>query len=72
MRVTSYFKHQRIVYGKSSIHQAWDFSSPANTPIYSSCNGKVISTKRNPDFQKQNIKEETGGNGYEENDEYTE
>lgn len=44
MRVTSYFKHQRIVYGKSSIHQAWDFSSPANTPVYSSCDGKVIST----------------------------
>ena len=33
MHATSYFKHQRIVYGKSSIHQAWDFSSPARTPL---------------------------------------
>lgn len=44
MHATSYFKHQRIVYGKSSIHQAWDFSSPARTPVYSSCDGKVVST----------------------------
>ncbi len=43
MRVTSYFKHQRIIYGKLNIHQAWDFSSPAKTPVYSSCDGKVVS-----------------------------
>ena len=44
MNVTSYFKHQRIVYGKSSIHQGWDFSSSARTPVYSSCDGVVNST----------------------------
>jgi murein DD-endopeptidase MepM/ murein hydrolase activator NlpD len=41
MHVTSYFKHDRIVYGKVSTHQGWDFSSPAKTDVYSSCDGEV-------------------------------
>jgi len=44
MNVTSFFKEQRIVYGNYSVHKAWDFSSPANTTVYSACKGKVIYT----------------------------
>lgn len=43
MNVTSFFKEQRVVYGNYSVHKAWDFSSPAKTTVYSSCDGKVIS-----------------------------
>lgn len=39
--VTSFFKEERIVYEKENIHDAWDFSSSAQTPLYSVCNGVV-------------------------------
>lgn len=39
--VTSFFKEERVVYEKENIHDAWDFSSPAQTPLYSVCNGIV-------------------------------
>lgn len=41
LNVTSFFKEERVVYGKENIHNAWDFSSPAKTPVYSVCNGIV-------------------------------
>ena len=40
--VTSIFMEQRIVFGKYDVHNAWDFSAPDHTPVYSTCNGKVI------------------------------
>lgn len=61
MHATSYFKHQRIVYGESSIHQAWDFSSPAKTPVYSSCDGIVISTSFSFNFNNPG-QSDGGGN----------
>jgi len=60
MRVTSFFKEQRIIYGKNNTHQAWDFSSPAKTPVYSSCDGKVISISFNFMFNNPG---QTGGGG---------
>lgn len=39
--VTSIFMEQRIVFGKYDVHNAWDFSAPDHTPVYSTCNGKV-------------------------------
>lgn len=39
---TSFFKQQRVVYGKSKVHEAWDLAAPDQTPVYSVCNGKVI------------------------------
>lgn len=41
MNVTSFFMEQRIVYGNSEVHKAWDFSSPNNEPVYSVCDGVV-------------------------------
>ena len=40
--VTSIFMEQRIVFGKYDVHNAWDLSAPDHTPVYSTCNGKVI------------------------------
>lgn len=41
LNVTSFFMQERIVYGTADVHPAWDFASPAQTPIYSVCDGKV-------------------------------
>lgn len=43
LSVTSYFMEERVVYGKYNVHEAWDFSSPNQTPVYSVCDGKVVS-----------------------------
>lgn len=39
--VTSFFMQQRIVYGKSDVHSAWDLAASNQTPIYSVCDGTV-------------------------------
>lgn len=39
--VTSFFNEQRIVYGESNVHSGWDLAAPAQTPVYSVCNGTV-------------------------------
>ena len=41
LNVTSFFMEERYVYGKYGVHQAWDFSSPNETPVYSVCDGIV-------------------------------
>ena len=38
---TSFFMEQRIVYGKSNVHKAWDLAAPNQTPVYSVCDGVV-------------------------------
>lgn len=42
MKITSFFMEERIVYDKSDIHQAWDFSAPNETKVYSVCDGEVV------------------------------
>lgn len=39
--VTSFFMEERIVFNTSDVHPAWDFAAPANTPVYSVCDGIV-------------------------------
>ena len=39
--VTSFFMEERVVYGEDDIHNAWDLSAQAQTPLYSVCDGKV-------------------------------
>lgn len=41
MSVTSFFMEERIVYGNADVHAAWDLACPAETPVYSVCDGKV-------------------------------
>lgn len=42
LSVTSIFMEERIIYGEANIHSAWDFGAPAQTPVYSVCDGEVI------------------------------
>lgn len=39
--ITSFFKEERIVYGKSNVHSAWDLANSAEMPVYATCDGKV-------------------------------
>lgn len=39
--VTSFFMEERIIFGKSDIHKAWDFAAPAKTEVFSVCDGIV-------------------------------
>lgn len=43
LSVTSFFMEERIIYGEANTHSAWDFGASAETPIYSVCEGEVIS-----------------------------
>lgn len=42
LSVTSFFMEERIIYGETNVHSAWDFGASAETPIYSVCDGEVI------------------------------
>lgn len=51
---------ERVVYGNSEIHKAWDFASSNHTSVYSVCDGTV----KNVDFKyKNNVIDTTGGTG---------
>ena len=60
LSVTSFFMEERIIYGESNIHSAWDFGASAETPVYSVCEGEVI----NVSFPyKTNTIDKNGGAG---------
>lgn len=61
MNVTSFFMKQRVVYGKSSVHKGWDFSSNDRTPVYSVCDG-VVSSVSFPYISNTINKSGGGGN----------
>ena len=39
--ITSFFMEERVVYGKANVHKAWDIASPAQSPVYSTCDGTI-------------------------------
>ena len=41
--ITSFFMEERVVYGKSNVHKAWDIANSEKTPVYATCDGKVES-----------------------------
>jgi murein DD-endopeptidase MepM/ murein hydrolase activator NlpD len=43
--ITSFFMQERVVYGKSDIHEAWDIANLAETPVYAVCDGTVTDVK---------------------------
>ena len=57
--ITSFFNQQRIIYGKSNLHGGWDFSVPAQTPVFSVCNGVVEKVKFT---QSENVPYNKSGN----------
>ena len=60
LNVTSFFKEERIVYEEENIHDAWDFASVEQTPVYSVCNGIV---KRIVFPYQTNVIDTSGGVG---------
>lgn len=58
--ITSFFMEQRVVFGKDDIHEAWDIASSAQTPVYSTCDGKVESVSFT---QSQNVTDTSNGGG---------
>lgn len=57
--VTSFFNEQRIIYGESNVHSGWDLAVPAQTPVYSVCNGTV---EKVTFTQNENIPYDQSGN----------
>lgn len=41
--ITSFFMEERVIYGESNVHKAWDIANSEKTPVYSTCDGKVES-----------------------------
>lgn len=57
--VTSYYNQERTVYGESNTHNGWDLAVPAETPVYSVCDGIVEEVNFT---QEENIPYEQSGN----------
>lgn len=58
--ITSFFMEQRVVFGKDDVHEAWDIANSAQTPVYSTCDGKVESVSFT---QNQNVTDTSNGGG---------
>lgn len=57
--ITSFFNEQRVIYGKSNVHNGWDLAVPAQTPVYSVCSGTVYKVNYT---QQENIPYDQSGN----------
>ena len=62
LSVTSYFKEERIIYDNPDVHDAWDFASLPQTPIYSVCDGRVIDISFK--YKENNIEINGGAGNY--------
>lgn len=60
--VTSFFMEERIVYGKSDVHNAWDLSNKANEPVYAVCDGIIKFVSFPYATNSINIADTQGGN----------
>lgn len=58
--ITSIFKEERVVFGKEDIHEAWDIATQAQTPVYSTCDGKVEKVSFT---QSENVTNTSAGGG---------
>ena len=58
--ITSIFKEERVVFGKDDIHEAWDIATQAQTPVYSTCDGKVETVSFT---QSENVTNTSAGGG---------
>ena len=58
--VTSFFMEERIVFGKSDVHSAWDLAAGNKTPVKSVCDGEVIQVSFT---QSENVTNTSAGGG---------
>lgn len=59
--ITSFFMHERIIYGTYDIHTGVDFAKSAQSPIYSACEGTIVK-KKFPYLENTIDKKGGGGN----------
>lgn len=57
--VTSFFNEQRVIYGESNVHSGWDLAAPAQTKVYSVCDGTVEKVNYT---QTENVPYDQSGN----------
>lgn len=60
--VTSFFMEERVVYGNSDVHKAWDLATQAQEPVYSVCDGKVENVSFPYNTNIINTNDTQGGN----------
>ncbi|MGM9875707.1 MAG: M23 family metallopeptidase [Bacilli bacterium] len=58
--ITSFFMEERVVFGEANVHKAWDIANSAQTPVYSTCDGKVDSVSFT---QTTNVTDTSNGGG---------
>lgn len=58
--VTSFFMEERVVFGESDVHSAWDLAADNNTPVKATCDGTVIQVSFS---QKENVTNTSAGGG---------
>lgn len=58
--ITSFFMEERIVFGESDIHSAWDLAAGNKTPVYATCDGIVTQVSFT---QKENVTNTSAGGG---------
>ena len=60
--ITSFFMEERYVYDSYDIHEAWDLANSAQTPVYSTCDGKVELVSFPYSTNSINKEDKQGGN----------
>lgn len=58
--VTSFFMEERIVFGESDVHSAWDLAAGNKTPVKAVCDGEVTKVSFT---QKENVTNTSAGGG---------
>lgn len=58
--VTSFFMEERIVFGESDVHSAWDLAAGNKTPVKAVCDGEVTQVSFT---QKENVTNTSAGGG---------
>jgi len=58
--VTSFFMEERIVFGESDVHTAWDLAAGNQTPVYATCDGTVTLVSFT---QNENVTNTSAGGG---------
>lgn len=63
--ITSFFKHERVIYDEANVHNAWDFGADNETPVLSVCNGEVTTVSFPYNENKMDKSDTNGGNHIE-------
>lgn len=58
--ITSFFMEERIVFGESDVHTAWDLAAGNQTPVYATCDGIVTQVSFT---QNENVTNTSAGGG---------